>query len=113
MINCFKYINRKAQAFAEQEMKDNGVDRTGVYGIDVPDGLCLQWAVDYFNDPDAKEDHADEEKFVPKPYIPTSSASKSTKSKPKAKKETPKAATPKPKPQPKVDGQLSFMEAAG
>ena len=31
--------------------------------------MCFQWAVDYFNDPDAKEDHEDEEEFVPKPYI--------------------------------------------
>ena len=57
MVNCFQYINRKAQEYAEQEMKDNGIQRTGVYGLDVPDGLCFQWAEDYFNDPDAKEDH--------------------------------------------------------
>jgi len=42
MINCFKYINRQAQAYAEQEMKDQGIQRTGVYGLDVPDGLCFQ-----------------------------------------------------------------------
>lgn len=70
MIRCFQYINRKAQEYAEQEMKDNGEKATGVYGLDVPDGLCYQWAEDYFNDPDAEEDHRDDEKFVPKPYVP-------------------------------------------
>ena len=40
MIRCFKYINRKVREFIEQEMKDYGIERTGVYGSDVPDGLC-------------------------------------------------------------------------
>ncbi|MBD5118907.1 MAG: hypothetical protein HDT37_07335 [Clostridiales bacterium] len=71
MVNCFRYINRKAQEYAEQEMKDNGIERTGVYGLDVPDGLCYQWAKDYFNDPNAKEDHKDDETFTPKPFVPT------------------------------------------
>ena len=71
MVNCFQYINRMAQEYAEQEMEDNGIERTGVYGLDVPDGLCYQWAEDYFNDPDVKEDHKDDEKFVPQPYVPT------------------------------------------
>ena len=82
MIRCFQYITRKAREFAEHEMKDQGIERTGVYGCDVPDGLCYQWAVDYFNDPDAPEDKEEEEKFVPKPYIP-----KSGKSKPNPKKD--------------------------
>ena len=112
MVNCFQYINRRARAYAEQEMKDNGIDRTGVYGLDVPDGLCFRWAEDYFNDPDAQEDRQKEETFTPKPYIPKSSGSKSAKPKPKAKKEAPKPAT-KPKSQPSVDGQLSFMGAVG
>ena len=47
MINCFLYINRRAREYAEQEMKDNGIQRTGVYGLDVPDGLCFQWAEDF------------------------------------------------------------------
>lgn len=79
MVNCFQYINRQAQAYAEQEMKDNGVQRTGVYGLDVPDGLCFQWAEDYFKDENAEEDHKDDEKFIPKPYTP--SARKAAKSK--------------------------------
>ncbi|MDE7170269.1 MAG: hypothetical protein K2O11_00070 [Oscillospiraceae bacterium] len=69
MVNCFQYINRKAREYAEQEMEDNDIKRQGVYGLDVPDGLCYQWAEDYFNDPDAKEDHKDDEKFVPRPYV--------------------------------------------
>lgn len=109
MIHCFQYINRQARKYAEQEMKDSGMERTGVYGLDVPDGLCFQWAVDYFNDPDAQEDHEGEEKFVPRPYVGKSG---SKPAKPKVKKETPqpKAA---PRVQTGVDGQLSLLEAAG
>ena len=70
MVNCFQYINRMAQEYAEQEMEDNGIKRNGVYGLDVPDGLCYQWAEDYFNDPNAKEDHKDDETFTPKPFVP-------------------------------------------
>ena len=72
MIRCFQYISRKAWDYVQDELKANGIQpgpsRQG-YGSDVPDDLCYQWAVDYFNDPDAKEDHEDEEKFVPKSYI--------------------------------------------
>ena len=89
MVNCFQYINRKARDYAEQEMKDNGIARTGVYGLDVPDGLCYQWAEDYFNDPDAKEDHQDDEKFISKPYVPSApKASKAKADKKTEKKET-------------------------
>ena len=81
MVNCFRYINRQAQAYAEQEMKDQGIQRTGVYGLDVPDGLCYQWAEDYFKDENAKEDHQDDEKFTPKPYVPASTPRKTAKGK--------------------------------
>lgn len=110
IINCFKYINRQAQKYAEQEMKDNGMERSGVYGLDVPDGLCFQWAVDYFSDPDAKEDKGAEEKFTPRPYVSKDSRAKATS---KPKKEPAKKAPAKSQPQSDVDGQLSFMEAAG
>ena len=93
MINCFQYINRKAQEYAEQEMKDNGIQRTGVYGLDVPDGLCFQWAEDYFKDENAKEDHNEDEKFVPKPYVPASTPRKTDKG--KAGKKSAPAAKPK------------------
>lgn len=97
MINCFQYINRKAREFAEQEMKDLGIERTGTYGCDVPDGLCFQWAEDYFNDPNAKEDHKDDEKFVPKPYVPNHKAAKAKTAKAKSDKKKPAPEKPKPK----------------
>ena len=57
MIHCIWYINRKAKEFVEQEMKDNDLKpENGIYGCDVPDDLCYQWAEEYFNDPNAKED---------------------------------------------------------
>lgn len=83
MINCFKYINRKAKEYIRQEMKDNDTQpENGAYGGDVPDGLCYQWSEDYFNDPDALEDQEKEETFTPKPYVtksPSKPSSKATK----------------------------------
>ncbi len=97
MVNCFRYINRKAREFAEQEMEDNGQEpEGGVYGMDIPDDLCYRWAVAYFEDPDAPEDRKDEEKFVPRPYSGA-----------KAKK----PASKKPPAKPKVaSAQLSLLE---
>lgn len=112
MIHCIWYINRKAKEFIEQELKDNDIKpENGIYGSDVPDDLCYQWAVDYFNDPDAKEDQEKEEKFVPKPYVGKSgkSAGKSKKTEPKKKAE--KKSTTKSKPA-KDDGQVSLLGVA-
>ena len=96
MIHCIWYINRKAREFIEQEMKDNGFPKeNGIYGSDVPDGLCYQWAVDYFNDPDAKEDQEQEEKFVPKPYVGGSTSKGKSSKQAKGKKGDKKAASPK------------------
>lgn len=118
MIHCFWYINRKAREFVEQEMKDNDIkpeNVNGVYGSDVPDDLCYQWAVDYFRDPDAKEDQQEEEKFEPKPYYGKTTSKSSGK---KAKKAEPKKAEKKPEP-PKAPasdqitlGDLGVLEAA-
>ena len=108
MVNCFQYINRKAQEYAEQEMKDNGIQRTGVYGLDVPDGLCFQWAEDYFKDENAKEDHNEDEKFVPKPYVPASANRKTAKSK-AAKKSAPAAKPKAAKPKDAGMEQISLM----
>ena len=108
MVNCFQYINRKAQEYAEQEMKDNGIQRTGVYGLDVPDGLCFQWAEDYFKDENAKEDHNEDEKFVPKPYVPASTPRKTAKSK-AAKKSAPAAKPKAAKPTNTDMEQISLM----
>lgn len=108
MVNCFQYITRKAQEYAEQEMKDNGTERTGVYGLDVPDGLCFQWAEDYFKDENAKEDHNEDEKFVPKPYVPASANRKTAKSK-AAKKSAPAAKPKAAKPTNTDMEQISLM----
>ena len=87
MIHCFRYINRMAKDYIQQEMKDNDIKpENGVYGGDVPDDLCYKWAEDYFNDMDAQEDHVEEEKFVPRPYVNTASKPKKTPKK-TAKKE--------------------------
>lgn len=113
MVHCLWYINRKAREYIEQEMKDNGEEPRnapgGIYGGDVPDELCYQWAEDYFRDPNAEEDHRDEEKFVPKPYYGGSSK----KSTPKAKKEkAPQKKAPAPQ-KPQGDGeQLSLLGEA-
>lgn len=106
MVHCFQYINRQAQKYAEQEMKDNGIQRTSVYGLDVPDGLCYQWAVDYFKDENAKEDHQDEEKFVPKAYVP---ASRKTATGKAGKKPAPAAKPKAEKPADTGMEQISLM----
>ncbi|MCI9267912.1 MAG: hypothetical protein HFF40_03535 [Lawsonibacter sp.] len=71
MIRCFQYINQKAWEYVQDELKASGI-RPGTgeqgYGCDVPDDLCYQWAVDYFNDPAAEIDQEAEEEFVPRPY---------------------------------------------
>ncbi len=114
MINCFKYINRKAMEFVKQEMEDNGIKPTNEgYGCDVPDDLCYQWAVDYFNDMEAPEDKKDgEEDFVPKPYNgytpkKTTPAKKEKKpAKPKKVEEKPAEVKPAEK---QSEGQLSIF----
>lgn len=111
MVNCFRYINRKALEFAKQEMEDNDVKPSAEgYGTDVPDGLCYQWAEEYFKDLNAKEDRGQEEKFVPRPYYggrssTTKKAEKKKAEKPAAKKE--KAANTAKENEP-LDDQLSF-----
>lgn len=107
MIHCFQYINRKAHDFIEQEIKDNDIELEDyAYSCDVPDGLCYQWAEDYFRDMDAKEDKEKEEEFVPKPYIG------STLSRPSQKKTAEKKLSEekKEKPSDADTGQLSFIE---
>ena len=114
MVNCFRYITRKAKEFIMQEMKDNDIkpDREG-YGSDVPDDLCYQWAKEYFFDMDAPEDKdPNEEKFVPKPYT-GKTASKTTKKKPEKKKPEPKKVEA-PKPVPTAnEGQLDMFSILG
>ena len=88
MVNCFRYINRRAFEFAIQEMEDNDIKPSAEgYGTDVPDGLCYQWAEEYFKDLNAKEDQRQEEKFVPRPY--TGGRSNATKKTEKERAEKP------------------------
>ena len=114
MVNCFRYITRKAKEFVLQEMKDNDIkpDREG-YGSDVPDDLCYQWAKEYFFDMEAPEDKdPNEEQFVPKPYVgktTTSKAKKKTeKKKPEPKKEESQADTTS-----REEGQLNMFSMLG
>lgn len=89
MVKCFKYITRMAKEYVKQEMEDNDIQPDGGgYGCDVPDGLCYQWAEDYFNATDALEDREKEEKFVPKPY--TGTTAKPAKPAQKTEKKTKK-----------------------
>ena len=109
MIRCFQYINRKAWDYIQDELKANGIQPgpgQQMYGSDIPDDLCYQWAMDYFNDPDAKEDHEEEEKFVPKPYVGGTTTKRKSSKSAKKKAEDKKVTTPK---QPaESTGQLSL-----
>ena len=50
MRECFRYITKRARKYAEEEYgRENIAD-----GCDVPDGLCYEWAVEYFKFPDEK-----------------------------------------------------------
>lgn len=88
MANCFRYINRMAKEYGRREMEENGIRPDGDgYGFDVPDGLCYQWAEEYFHAEDAPEDREKEEPFVPRPYVgATSKTAKQKKEKPKKEK---------------------------
>jgi len=113
MVNCFRYITRKAKEFVMQEMKDNDIkpDREG-YGSDVPDDLCYQWAKEYFFDMDAPEDKdPNEEQFVPKPYV-GKTVSKPKKKAEKKKSEPKKVEAPKPAPTAN-EGQLDMFSMLG
>lgn len=106
MANCFKYIYRQAREFAKQEMKDLGESHVnGVYGLDVPDGLCYQWAEAYFNDPDAPEDKEKEGGVVSRPYCGGGKAKAASE-----KKSAPKLKT---KSKSAIDGQISLLGEAG
>lgn len=117
MIRCYQYINRKAWEYVQDELKAKNItpSRNDPYASAIPDDVCYQWAVDYFNDPDAKEDHEEEEKFVPKPYIggstSKSTGTKKAKDKAKDKKaDTSKKAVEKPAPKKPAEstGQLTL-----
>lgn len=106
LTNCFKYINRKAKAYLEEQMKLTGEkpDKNGIIGIDIPDNICYGWAEEYYSSTDISEDHEDEEKFVPKVYTSARSTKTAKKSAPKKKESTPEE-------NPKADetAQLSIL----
>ena len=115
MIRCFQYINRKAFAFIQDEMKTNGFQASRdnpVYASDIPDELCYQWAEDYFRDPTVQEDQEKEEEFIPKPYPGKTNTAKKHAAKKTEKKKTEKKPAPKkaetPQPSQTDDGQFSF-----
>ena len=115
MAHCLQFINRKAREYLLAEMKDNGMEpqQNGIYGGDVPEDTCYDWAEEYFRDASAKEDEVKEEKFVPKAY---SGASVRSKRQPKKEKS---AAKPAPVIQmPKTDSeakeeQVSMLDLMG
>ena len=96
MAHCLQFINRKAREYLLAEMKDNGMEPqpNGIYGGDVPEDTCYDWAEEYFRDANAEEDEIKEEPFVPKPY-----PGASVKSKRQPKKEKTKAETKTAKPE--------------
>lgn len=122
MIRCCQYIGRKAWEYVQDELKAKGItpSRENPYGSAIPEGVCYQWAVDYFNTPDVKEDVEKEEKFVPKPYrgaSATTSKSAPAKGSTSTKGDAAKDAAPKdakPAEPKKQDdgGQISFGDFA-
>lgn len=118
MIRCYQYINRKAWEYVQDELKARGItpSRTDPYASAIPEGVCYQWAVDYFNDLDAPEDKEKEEKFAEKPYR-GKSASTSKPASPKgdavakvgaSKDAVPKQTEPAAAKKQIDDGQISF-----
>lgn len=107
ITNCYKYINRKARGYLEEQMKLTGEkpDQNGVIGIDIPDNLCYQWAEEYYSSTKIDEDHEDEEKFEPRTYRPAYTPKTAKKTAPK-KKETP---PPKEEPKAEESAQLSIL----
>lgn len=119
IIRCYQYINRKAWEYVQDELKAKNItpSRNDPYASAIPEGVCYQWAVDYFNDSDAKEDHEEEEKFVPKPYTGGASkgrGGKASKGKAGDKKAdtTKKTAKETSKTPAAAAGQLSFGDFA-
>ena len=92
-------------------MKDNDTrPENGVYGGDVPDGLCYQWAEEYFRDPAAEEDRQEEEVFTPKPFIAAGIPGTGKKTAAKKKSPQEKKEGKKPEKEEPENGQLSFLE---
>ena len=115
MAHCLQYINRKAREYLLAEMKDNGMEQRpdGIYGGDVPEDTCYDWAEEYYRDANAKEDEAKEEKFVPKAYMSAAAKNKRQPKKEKpAAKPAPVIQMPKAEPTPKEE-QVSMFDLMG
>lgn len=111
MVHCFQYINRHAREYLEEEMKNNDIrPENGVYGGDVPDDLCYQWAEDYFRDPEAKEDQPAEETFEPKPFAGKTKTGTARKKTEQGKASAKKKEEARPENKKPDSGQLSFMD---
>ena len=120
MAHCLQYINRKAREYLLAEMKDNGMEpqQNGIYGGDVPEDTCYDWAKEYYWDTDAEEDEVKEEQFVPKPYpgTPVKSKRQPKKEKPKTEPKTTKPAQVIQMPQPEKspdEEQVSMFDMVG
>lgn len=114
MIACYRYVDRKALEYLKQELKAQGITpKNGVYGTAITEGICYQWAKDYFFDMDAPEDKdPNEEKFVPKPYIGKPTVSKTTKKKPEKKTAPKKIDAPSPAPS-AIGDQIDMFSMLG
>ena len=81
MLNCFRYIIRKAREYLETEgsldteepleaestgPRQAGCQARTLYG-DVPDDLCYSWAEEYFRNMDIEEDQEKQDVYVPLP----------------------------------------------
>ena len=120
MAHCLQYINRKAREYLLAEMKDIGMEpqQNGIYGGDVPEDTCYDWAEEYYWDADAEEDEVKEEPFVPKPYpgTPVKSKRQPKKEKPKTEPKTTKPAQVIQMPQPEKtsdEEQVSMFDMVG
>ena len=120
MAHCLQFINRKAREYLLAEMKDNGMEPqpNGIYGGDVPEDTCYDWAEEYYWDADAEEDEVKEEPFVPKPYpgTPVKSKRQPKKEKPKTEPKTTKPAQVIQMPQPEKtsdEEQVSMFDMVG
>lgn len=85
IYNCFKYINRMAKAYIQQEMAENDIQpENGIYGGSVSDDVVYGFGIMYYNSDNLPKDEVTEEKFTPKPYTGTpSKPAKKAEKKPK------------------------------
>ena len=101
-----------------EEIISDTLQQNGIYGGDVPEDTCYDWAEEYYWDADAEEDEVKEEPFVPKPYpgTPVKSKRQPKKEKPKTEPKTTKPAQVIQMPQPEKtsdEEQVSMFDMVG